>query len=382
MFNSVFISYAKEDINFAQKVYDYLENLGFEPWLDKKKLLVGQNWKIEIDKALRKANFIVLLLSSTSVSKRGFVQREFKAALDFYQDKLEDDVFIIPLKINDCEVPNSLSSFQWIEYENDETLENVVLSIREQIKKYKKHDLEQKGITGIFDFEVISENVISKHGKLTDTLESSVIKFKDSSNQSLNELNSLLASNSLKFKMNARLSFEEYDNVDELADFGINDYLHTYNQSINYIGKNLISINEDLYEYTGGAHGNYWSYGLNYGLEPTHEIHLENLIDYMDLDSFLSFISRYCINSLKDEHNDILRENFEQGDEVFFEDSLTPKLENFNNFLISKESLDFIFNPYQVLPYAFGQSIVKVPYSEILKVISEKNKLLKMIDKL
>ena len=138
MFNSVFISYAKEDINFAQKVYDYLENLGFEPWLDKKKLLVGQNWKIEIDKALRKANFIVLLLSSTSVSKRGFVQREFKAALDFYQDKLEDDVFIIPLKINDCEVPNSLSSFQWIEYENDETLENVVLSIREQIKKYKK----------------------------------------------------------------------------------------------------------------------------------------------------------------------------------------------------------------------------------------------------
>lgn len=139
MFNSVFISYAKEDINFAQKVYDYLENLGFEPWLDKKKLLVGQNWKIEIDKALRKANFIVLLLSSTSVSKRGFVQREFKAALDFYQDKLEDDVFIIPLKINDCEVPNSLSSFQWIEYENDETLENVVLSIREQIKKYKKH---------------------------------------------------------------------------------------------------------------------------------------------------------------------------------------------------------------------------------------------------
>ena len=46
MFNSVFISYAKEDINFAQKVYDYLENLGFEPWLDKKKLLVGQNWKI------------------------------------------------------------------------------------------------------------------------------------------------------------------------------------------------------------------------------------------------------------------------------------------------------------------------------------------------
>ena len=267
----MFISYAKEDINFAQKVYDYLENLGFEPWLDKKKLLVGQNWKIEIDKALRKANFIVLLLSSTSVSKRGFVQREFKAALDFYQDKLEDDVFIIPLKINDCEVPNSLSSFQWIEYENDETLENVVLSIREQIKKYKKHDLEQKGITGIFDFEVISENVISKHGKLTDTLESSVIKFKDSSNQSLNELNSLLASNSLKFKMNARLSFEEYDNVDELADFGINDYLHTYNQSINYIGKNLISINEDLYEYTGGAHGNYWSYGLNYGLEPVHD---------------------------------------------------------------------------------------------------------------
>ena len=48
-----------------------------------------------------------------------------------------------------------------------------------------------------------------------------------------------------------------------------------------------------------------------------------------------------------------MRENFEQGDEVFFEDSLTPKLENFNNFLISKESLDFIFNPYHFSGHEF-----------------------------
>lgn len=52
----------------------------------------------------------------------------------------------------------------------------------------------------------------------------------------------------------------------------------------------------------------------------------------------------------------------------FFEDSLTPKLENFNNFLISKNTLDIIFNPYQILPFAFGQSIVNVPYSRIVVV--------------
>lgn len=82
-YNKVFISYAKEDIISAEKMFELLKNSGYDPWLDKKKLLPGQKWDVEINTALRKANYIILLLSNLSVVKRGYVQREFRLALDY-----------------------------------------------------------------------------------------------------------------------------------------------------------------------------------------------------------------------------------------------------------------------------------------------------------
>jgi|SRR4051794_1638276 hypothetical protein len=102
MYNKVFISYAKEDKNTAEKLYDFLTLYHYEPWLDKKKLLPGQDWNTEIRLALKRADFIVMLLSRTSVEKRGFVQREFKLALEYYEEKLDSDIYIIPCKIDDC----------------------------------------------------------------------------------------------------------------------------------------------------------------------------------------------------------------------------------------------------------------------------------------
>ncbi len=93
MFNKVFISYASEDIASAEKLYDYLKSAGYDPWLDKKRLLPGQDWNTEIRLALRKADFIVMLLSHISIAKRGYVQREFKLALEYCEEKLDGDIY-------------------------------------------------------------------------------------------------------------------------------------------------------------------------------------------------------------------------------------------------------------------------------------------------
>lgn len=113
MFNNVFISYAKEDIETAEKLFNYLKSFSYDPWLDKKKLLPGQDWNTEIRLALKKADFIVLLLSKISIAKRGYVQREFKLALEYCEQKFDSDIYIIPCKIDDCEVPEKLNKFQW-----------------------------------------------------------------------------------------------------------------------------------------------------------------------------------------------------------------------------------------------------------------------------
>ena len=98
MNDRVFISYAREDKASAEKLYVFLKSNGFTPWMDKMDLLPGQKWDIAINAALKKTDFIILLLSRISVEKRGFIQKEFKLALDFCKEKLESDIFLIPFK--------------------------------------------------------------------------------------------------------------------------------------------------------------------------------------------------------------------------------------------------------------------------------------------
>ena len=136
MYSNVFISYAKEDRVSAEKLFDFLELHGYDPWLDKRKLLVGQQWDIEINRALKKADFVILLLSKISIAKRGYLQREFKIALDYSEEKLDSDIFIIPIKIDDCEIPENLKKFQWIELINSDSFGRILEALNLQRKKY------------------------------------------------------------------------------------------------------------------------------------------------------------------------------------------------------------------------------------------------------
>lgn len=94
MYDKVFISYAKENIEVAEHIYYMLQTKGYIPWLDKYNLKVGQQWDVEIKRALKEADFIIILLSSISVAKRGYVQREFRLALSYCEEKLDSDIYI------------------------------------------------------------------------------------------------------------------------------------------------------------------------------------------------------------------------------------------------------------------------------------------------
>ena len=132
-YNNIFISYAKVDIKYAEKLYDFFLSKKYNPWLDKKKLNVGQKWEFQIQDALHKADFIVLLLSKTSMGKSGYIQWEFRKALEYCEYKLDSDSYVIPLKIDHFEVPKNLQKFQWIEL-IDDAFDQIVKSIEIQLK--------------------------------------------------------------------------------------------------------------------------------------------------------------------------------------------------------------------------------------------------------
>jgi len=111
----VFLSYARENIAQVEELYRELVDAGIQPWLDTVDLLPGQDWELAIKSAIRQADFFSVCLSAQSVAKRGYVQREVKRALELWDEKLENDIYLIPARLDNCEVPPSLSKFQWVD---------------------------------------------------------------------------------------------------------------------------------------------------------------------------------------------------------------------------------------------------------------------------
>ena len=108
----VFLCHSSGDKVTVRDLYKRLQVDGFEPWLDEEDILPGHEWEREIPKAVRAAEAILVCLSQSSINKEGYVQREIGYALDVAQEKPEGTLFIFPLKLEECDIPDRLSRWQ------------------------------------------------------------------------------------------------------------------------------------------------------------------------------------------------------------------------------------------------------------------------------
>jgi hypothetical protein len=114
---SIFLCHASQDKPIVRELYQRLGHENWiDPWLDEEKLLPGQNWDLEIERAVEQADVVIVCLSNHSVSKEGYVQRELKFVLDIALEKPEGTIFVIPLRLDDCAVPRRLRSWQYVDY--------------------------------------------------------------------------------------------------------------------------------------------------------------------------------------------------------------------------------------------------------------------------
>ena len=82
LLSKVFLAYVQEDRSAADRLFRDLETRGFAPWLDRRKLLPGQNWPRAIEDAIETSDFFVACFSRNSVSKKGGFQAEIRYAMD------------------------------------------------------------------------------------------------------------------------------------------------------------------------------------------------------------------------------------------------------------------------------------------------------------
>ena len=105
----VFIAYVEEDLAAAKRLYAAFEQHGFRPWLDKKKLLPGQNWPRAIETAIQTSDFFVACFSRRSTCKRGSFHSELRFALTCAAKVPLDEIFFIPVRLDACTVPGRIS---------------------------------------------------------------------------------------------------------------------------------------------------------------------------------------------------------------------------------------------------------------------------------
>jgi DNA-binding response OmpR family regulator len=128
---NVFLCHSSGDKLAVRKLYNKLsKEIWIDPWLDEKKILPGDDWDFEIRQAVKTADIVLVCLSQSSVTKEGYVQKEIRQALDMADEKPDGTTYVIPMKLEPCDVPPRLQKWQWLDYYEDGAYKKLLLSLR------------------------------------------------------------------------------------------------------------------------------------------------------------------------------------------------------------------------------------------------------------
>ncbi len=128
----VFLCHASQDKPAVRELYKRLAaEMWIDPWLDEEKLLPGQDFDLEIYKAARDSDSIIICLSKVSVAKEGYVNKEIRRSLDAADEKPEGAIYIIPLRLDDCSPSfERLKKLHWADYFTPNAHEKLIKSLR------------------------------------------------------------------------------------------------------------------------------------------------------------------------------------------------------------------------------------------------------------
>jgi hypothetical protein len=125
----VFLSYAREDYSKAKEIYDELISKGYNVWMDKVTLLPGQRWEDQIKQAIKSSDYFIACLSSCCISRRGYIHKEIRFALETLDEMPPEKIYFIPVRLDQCNVPSYLQSLHWVDLDSDSMFEKLFMAL-------------------------------------------------------------------------------------------------------------------------------------------------------------------------------------------------------------------------------------------------------------
>ncbi len=111
----IFLCHSSADKPAIRELFHRLRHDGLVPWFDEENLLPGEDWDLAIRRAVRSSDCVAVCLSQASTTSAGYVHREIKEALDVADEQPEGTIFIIPVRLEACDVPDRLQHLHWVD---------------------------------------------------------------------------------------------------------------------------------------------------------------------------------------------------------------------------------------------------------------------------
>lgn len=131
----IFICHAGENKEYAAKLNRKLKDKGFRPWYDKK-LHGGDEWDPFIRQKIDQVDYFVVLQSNALNKKiEGYVHLEIYHAMERQKKFKHGFSFIIPARIDECELMKNLSAYHSVDLFPQDNIEPLIEAIQRDFAK-------------------------------------------------------------------------------------------------------------------------------------------------------------------------------------------------------------------------------------------------------
>lgn len=130
----VFISHSSNDKQFVRSLAVDLAAIGHQPWLDEWEIFAGESIVERVGAGVEDADLMVVILSRNAVVSK-WVENEWQAK--YWTEVNERRVAVIPIVLDDCEVPTLLRAKKYVDFRDDYTsaLELLTKSITQHYSR-------------------------------------------------------------------------------------------------------------------------------------------------------------------------------------------------------------------------------------------------------
>jgi hypothetical protein len=357
----VFLSYASPDRERVVPFYDALKQIGIQLWIDTVDIKGGQNWDFEIRRALDRAAIVIVFISSNSVDRRGYVQKEIRWAIDKAGERLCDDVYIIPLALDrDVAKPRELSELQFIYSDEDGAQLRLEDAIRYQLEKVNVQlPAEPKTAEVGWSTSLVSEKVPGLPG-----LEARIrfLRFSSAKFPGLQDAADVVRGGMIKEVMRFRAMCFESDGVG--FNFGQSyeertDKFDASSVTVDIVGR-TISVCYAVNTFRAkAAHAYRFFRPFALVCDPVILIgRLDDIFIFTDPNDALIIIQRLTRSKL-----------LETAVPDSCAEFATRSWDAINKFIFRRDGLTLLFSDYDLGAYNYGSHVIRIEYDEFASIM-------------